>query len=100
MGSNGLVPIKPEQISVPPESDPSRTSGCTCSWTHRHVDSGSGAAVESIDFKPERSQRLVGDSPERSTMVRYGAPTANRVVFVLAMISKCRSAALTFGEPP
>src|SRR5699024_9026511 len=100
MGSSGLVPLQPEQISVPADSDPSRTSGCTCSWTQRHVDLGSGAAVERIDFNPVRSQRLAGNSPERSTIVRYGAPTAKRVVCVLAMISKCRSAAFTFGEPP
>src|SRR5699024_2458224 len=100
IGSSGLVPMNPEQMSVPPESEPSRTVGLTWSCTHCHVDSGSGAAVDRIDFRPVRSQRSAGDRPERSTRVRYGAPTANRVVLVLAMISNWRSAALTFGEPP
>src|SRR5690625_7702461 len=31
MGSSGLVPTKPEQISVPPVSEPRRTVGLTCS---------------------------------------------------------------------
>src|SRR5690625_70521 len=92
--------MKPEQISVPPESEPSRTVGLTCSCTQRHVDAGRGAAVDKTDFSPLKSHRCLGESPERSTSMRYGAPTANRVAPVLAMTSNCRSGAFTVGEPP
>src|SRR5699024_9984874 len=74
--------------------------GLTWSCTQRQVDSGSGAAVDKIDFSLAISQRCPGESPDRSTRVKYGAPTANRVALVRATISNCLSTALIFGEPP
>src|SRR5690625_2046881 len=100
LGPSGLDPTKPEQRAVPPVSEPRRTVGLTSSCTQRQVDSGSGAAVERIDLSPVRSQRWAGDRPERSPRVKYGAPTANRVVPVLAITSNCRSAPVMLGEPP
>ena len=75
-------------MSVPPESDPSRTSSETDSYTQSQVVSGSGEPVTRMDFKAEKPWWTLGTTPDRSIMVRTPAPVPKNVALFLATSSK------------